>query len=391
MLFFRNLKPGPRSLLNPMINDTYSLSEHDPERILVVDDNPTNIDVLFSYLSAEGYEVLVAEDGVAALERLSFAKPDLILLDIMMPHMDGFDVCRKLQADPETQDIPVIFITALGSVEDKVAGFKAGGVDYVTKPFQNEEVLARIRNHMELRKMRRNLQAQNEQLRAQNESLDAYARTVAHDLKNPLNLILNFSRFIEEEQVLTGVPEEDLKRIIESAEQMNHIIQDLLLLAQMRKEDLEVVEVDMQSVVQQSLDRLHLDIERTHAKVTLPESWPTPMGVSSWIQAVWVNYISNAIKYGGEPPEVKLYWEELPDRPGCIRYGVQDNGPGIDPDKQHRIFKEFTRVGGEKSEGHGIGLSIVRRVIIRLGGEVEMENVIPGPGSRFSFILPTSP
>ncbi|MDA3874966.1 MAG: hybrid sensor histidine kinase/response regulator [Kiritimatiellae bacterium] len=372
------------------MNDTHALTEHEPQRILVVDDNPTNIDVLFTYLSEEGYEVLVAEDGVTALERLSFVKPDLILLDIMMPHMDGFDVCRQLQADPETQDIPVIFITALGSVEDKVAGFQAGGVDYVTKPFQNEEILARIRNHMELRKMRRNLQIQNEQLRSQNEALDAYARTVAHDLKNPLNLILNFSRFIEEEQVLTGVPEQDLKRIIESAEQMNHIIQDLLLLAQMRKEDLDLVEVDMQSVVQQSLDRLHLDIGRNHAQVIVPESWPNPMGVSSWIQAVWVNYISNAIKYGGEPPKVHLYWEEIPDRPDYLRYGVQDNGPGVDPEKQHRIFKEFTRVGGEKSEGHGIGLSIVRRVIIRLGGEVEMENVSPGTGSRFSFILPKS-
>lgn len=390
MPFFKNSNPGLKSLLNTMMNPNHSLTEHEPQRILLVDDNPTNIDVLFTYLSEEGYEVLVAEDGVTALERLSFVKPDLILLDIMMPHMDGFDVCRQLKSDPETRDIPVIFITALGSVEDKVAGFQAGGVDYVTKPFQNEEVLARIQNQLELRKMRRNLQIQNEQLRSQNEALDAYARTVAHDLKNPLNLILNFSRFIEEEQVLTGVPEQDLRRIIESAEQMNHIIQDLLLLAQMRKEDLDLAEVDMQSVVQQSLERLHLDIARNQVNLTLPASWPNPMGVASWIQAVWVNYISNAIKYGGEPPEVKLYWEEIPARSGYIRYTVQDNGPGVDPEKQHHIFKEFTRVGGEKSEGHGIGLSIVRRVIIRLGGEVEMENLPSGTGSRFSFILPSA-
>jgi DNA-binding response OmpR family regulator len=370
------------------MNNDSTQADAQPERILLVDDNPTNIDVLFNYLSVKGYEVLVAEDGVTALERLSFVKPDLILLDIMMPHMDGFEVCRQLQAEPETKDIPVIFITALGSVEDKITGFKAGGVDYVTKPFQNEEILARIRNQLELRRMRRGLQFQNEQLRSQNEALDAYARTVAHDLKNPLNLILNFSRFIEEEKVLSGVPEQDLRRIIESAGQMNHIIQDLLLLAQMRKEDLDLVEVDMQSVVQQSLDRLHLDIERSQAKVTAPRIWPNPMGVASWIQAVWVNYISNAIKYGGESLEIQLYWDELPDRPGFIRYGVQDNGPGVNKEKQERIFNEFTRLGGEKSEGHGIGLSIVRRVIIRLGGEVGMENLSSGSGSRFSFILP---
>ena len=121
------------------------------ERILLVDDNPTNIDVLYNFLADVGYEVLIAEDGVSALERVGFIKPDLILLDVMMPHIDGFEVCRRLQADPETTEIPVIFITALGSVEDEITGFKCGGVDYVTKPFQNDEMLARIRNQLELR------------------------------------------------------------------------------------------------------------------------------------------------------------------------------------------------------------------------------------------------
>jgi len=357
-------------------------------RILIVDDNPTNIDVLFNYLTEEGYEVLVAEDGITALQRLDFAKPDVVLLDIMMPHMDGFDVCRELKANDETRDIPVIFITALGSVEDKVAGFKAGGVDYVTKPFQNDEVLARIRNHLELRRMRGELQVQNEKLRAQNEALDAYARTVAHDLKNPLNLILNFSRFIEEEDILEGEAAGDIHRVIESAEQMNHIIQDLLLLAQMRKDELEPVPVDMQAAVKQSLDRLELDLKRENVEVVQPQVWPNPLGVAAWIQAVWVNYISNAVKYGGSPPMVKLFWEQVKESPGMIRYGVEDNGPGVDPAQSDRIFKEFTRVGGEKSEGHGLGLSIVRRIIVRLGGTVAVEPGENGSGSRFTFTLP---
>ncbi|MGA0350925.1 MAG: sensor histidine kinase, partial [bacterium] len=360
---------------------------HDPSRILLVDDNPTNIDVLYNFLADAGFEVLVAEDGISALERVNLVSPDLILLDIMMPHIDGFEVCRRLKAEPETKDIPVIFITALGSVEDKINGFKTGGVDYVTKPFQNEEILARIRNHLELRAMRRSLQTQNEQLRSQNESLDAYARTVAHDLKNPLNLILNFAKFIQEEHVLTGVPKDDLERIIDSAEHMNHIIQDLLLLAQLRKEDLELVPVNMDVIVKLSLDRLHLDMQKHQVQLDLPDSWPDAMGISSWVQAVWVNYISNSIKYGGEPRKVKLAWDIVEEKPGLIRYSVEDNGKGIPADQQESIFNDFTRVGGERSEGHGIGLSIVRRIVHRRGGEVQVENLTPGPGSRFSFLL----
>lgn len=357
------------------------------ERILLVDDNPTNIDVLYNFLADVGYEVLIAEDGVSALERVTFVKPDLILLDIMMPHVDGFEVCRRLQAKQETREIPVIFVTALGSVEDKITGFKSGGVDYVTKPFQNDEILARIRNHLDIREMRKNLEIQNQQLRTQNEALDAYARTVAHDLKNPLNLIINFSKFIQDEEILTGVPKEDLGRIIDSAEQMNHIIQDLLLLAQLRKEEVDLIRVNMETVIQFSLNRLHLDLKNREVDLEMPASWPDVIGVSSWVQAVWVNYISNAIKYGGNPPVVKLSWEQLADQPEMIRFSVEDNGEGIPEAAQATIFNEFTRVGGEKAEGHGIGLSIVRRIVQRLGGQVHMENLSPGPGSRFSFIL----
>lgn len=356
-------------------------------RILLVDDNPTNIDVLYNFLADVGYEVMVAEDGMSALERVTLVNPDLILLDVMMPHIDGFEVCRQLQADPETKDIPVIFITALGSVEDKITGFQTGGVDYVTKPFQNDEILARIRNHLDLQEMRKSLQIQNEQLRSQNEALDAYARTVAHDLKNPLNLILNFSKFIQDENILTGVPKEDLNRIIDSAEQMNHIIQDLLLLAQLRKEEVVLVRVNMDSVVQLSLDRLLLEIQKKNVDLQKPDSWPDAVGVASWVQAVWVNFISNAIKYGGDPTVVKLSWEPLDSRPGFIRYSVEDNGEGVPNDQFEKIFHDFTRVGGERSEGHGIGLSIVRRIIERLGGDVEVANLSDGQGSRFSFIL----
>ncbi len=357
-------------------------------RILIVDDNPTNIDVLFDFLSDLGYEVLVAEDGRSALERIEFAVPDVILLDIMMPHVDGFEVCRRLKENPETEDIPVMFMTALGSITDKLKGFEMGAVDYITKPFQNQEVLARVRTHITLRRMRKDLEARNEQLQAQNEALDAYARTVAHDLKNPLNLILNFARLIEEEHILEGVPAEDLHHIIISAERMNHIIHDLLLLSQMRRGQVTAVRVNMEVVVQLSLDRLERDLKEAGVELVLPDQWIDCLGVSSWLQAVWVNYMSNGIKYGGASPRLELSCEPDPDRKGFICYSVTDNGPGVPEEMMDRIFEEFARVGGEKREGHGIGLSIVRRIVERLGGEVHVGPGAGGLGSRFAFSLP---
>ena len=354
--------------------------------ILLVDDNPTNIDVLYNFLADVGYDVLVAEDGITALERVTYTQPDIILLDIMMPNMDGFEVCRTLKADPETSEIPILFITAMGSVEDKVRGFEMGGVDYITKPFQNQEILARIQNHMELQRMRAKLESRNEDLRSQNEALDAYARTVAHDLKNPLNLVLNFAKFIAEEGKLTGQSSDDLSHVINSAQTMNHIIQDLLLLAQVRESDVITENIEMGDVVQGALQRLKMEVEQRKAIVVSPEEWPSAKGVAPWVQAVWVNYISNALKYGGKPPEVTLFWENVEDQPGLIRYGVIDNGPGLQTTTPEKLFEEFSRSGLEKEEGHGIGLSICRRIITRLNGDVSAENM-PDGGSRFSFIL----
>lgn len=357
----------------------------DEGRILLVDDNPTNIDVLYEFLSDLGYEVFVAEDGPSAISRLEFVLPDLILLDVMMPHMDGFEVCAHLKTMEQAREIPVIFITAMGSVDDKVKGFEAGGVDYITKPFQNQEVLARIRTQISMKRMREALHAKNHKLLDQNMALDAYARTVAHDLKNPLNLILNYARLIEDEGVLSGMAAQDLGTIIMSADRMNHIIQDLLLLAQLRKDEVKAVKVDMKSVIRQSLDRLSFQIAEKNIAIEEPSEWIPAKGVASWLQAVWVNYISNALKYGGNPCEIKLWCRQEGD---MVLYAVQDNGPGVPEDAQAGIFDEFSRVGGEKAEGHGVGLAIVKRIVERLGGEVGVTNMNPGPGCCFTFTLP---
>src|SRR5687767_8187705 len=164
---------------------------HSSEKsIVVVDDTPENLHLLADMLSAQGYRIRLAPNGERALATVQKEKPDLILLDIIMPEMDGFDVCRHLKSDERFADIPVIFISALNEAFDKVTAFSIGAVDYITKPFQIEEVLARVQTHLSLEELRHSLKIQNQQLQDQNRELEAFAHTVAHDLKNPLSTIL---------------------------------------------------------------------------------------------------------------------------------------------------------------------------------------------------------
>lgn len=357
-------------------------------RILIVDDHPSNIDVLFDFLAEFGYDVRVAENGRSALERIQYEKPDIILLDIMMSELDGFETCQRIKSDPETRDIPVIYVTALGGIHDKVRGFDSGAVDYITKPYQNQEVLARVRTHLTLRRLRQELAEQLEASREQNEALDAYAHTVAHDLKNPLNLIINFGRLILEDPGLSDQSVEDLDQILQSAEKMNQIIEDLLLLAQIRKDvPVKPVAMNMEEVLGGALNRLRPDLDQHGVHVKLPETWPQVMGHPPWVEAVWVNYISNALKYGGHPPEIEVICGPDPET-GFYRFGVKDNGEGIPSESQHRVFDEFSRLGSSPVKGHGVGLSIVRRILNRLGGRVGVENNPGGPGCTFYFILP---
>jgi PAS domain S-box-containing protein len=219
--------------------------------------------------------------------------------------------------------------------------------------------------------------------------LDAFAHTVAHDLKNPLQGIIGYvSLLVADTEEFNH---DDLQKYLGVIEQYGHkmtaIISELLLLASVRKQaDVQLEPVDMQPVVKSALRRLDHMIRESGAEVAISvERWPVAHGYASWIEEVWANYISNAIKYGGSPPRVELGAEALPD--GHVRFWVRDNGAGIPPENLDRLFAEFTRLEDTRLEGYGLGLSIVRRIMDRLGGDVGVESTV-GQGSVFSFTLP---
>lgn len=362
--------------------------------LLIVDDVPANLSVLSEFLSETGFKVLVTQDGNRAIKKAEHVHPDLILLDVMMPSMDGFQVCRILKSKDSTKDIPVIFMTALADTIDKIKGFSLGAADYITKPIQHEEVLARINTHLNLRRLQQEAQSHTVELERRNQELEAFSRTVAHDLKNPLNLVINYTESVLEDYP-SGTPMgtdavQQLQTVLQVGRKMVTIIDALLLLAGVSKQrEVKSQPLEMSGILSQMIQqRLEHLIKEYHGQVKLPDSWPIAYGYAPWVEEIWANYLSNALKYGGQPPCVEL--GASLETSGMVRFWVRDNGHGLSPEAQKQLFTPFTRLHQERAEGHGLGLSIVQQVVEKLGGQVGVESVL-GQGSTFYFTLPVPP
>lgn len=219
--------------------------------------------------------------------------------------------------------------------------------------------------------------------------LDAFSHTVAHDLKNMLGAIVSASSLIK--SGIDTFSREDLLEINElinlSATKTIHITRELLTLASVRQQEIRPIAVNMQKVIHDSLTRLKDDIETKSAQLTMPESWPEVLGYDAWLEEVWINYISNAVKYGGTPPVIELGSDLLADNK--VKIWIKDNGKGLSEEERATLFNKFTRLDTLRAEGNGLGLSIVKRIIEKLHGEVGVDSKnIPGEGCTFYFILP---
>lgn len=355
------------------------------KKILIVDDNPANIEVLYLHLEQVGYTVLVADDGYEALSIAPHTQPDLIILDVMMPGMDGFEVATKLKSAPATANIPIIFMTALTDIANKVKGFDVGGVDYITKPFQHREVLVRVQTQLILRQQQQELEIRAHKLQEQNEDLDAFAHTVAHDLKNPLQIILTYTELLQQIEALSPKGEKYTNTIIDTTLKMHNIIEELQRLAWIRKDKINITPIHMHDYINEALSRLHIMVNSHKPNIEMAEEFPIAQAYGPWIEEVWMNYLSNGMKYGGTPPALAIGGEDLGD--GYARFWVRDNGHGIPVEEHDRVFERGIQLKRKNNDSYGLGLSIAKRIIEKLGGEVGISST-NGQGSEFYFTLP---
>jgi len=274
-------------------------------------------------------------------------------------------------------------------------------VDISTSIFDPDagQVQAIVRDISDRVRAQNVLHEQKVELEARNEELNAFAYTVAHDLRGPLGLIIGYARLVEED-LRAGLGEtlqKSIEVILQQGAKMDNIIEALLLLAGVRNSNVKAEPLDMQQIVSEALGRLQAMIQESQADVVLPAAWPEAVGYPLWVEEIWVNYLSNAIKYGGEPPRLELGATLVtgngsdPSGAGgkMIRFWIKDNGVGVTPEERTRLFTPFTRLHQDRAPGHGLGLSIVKRIVKRLGGWVEVSSDgIPGRGSTFSFTLP---
>jgi DNA-binding response OmpR family regulator len=386
--------------------------------ILIVDDNQTNLDVLFEFLRNYGFKVLVALDGESAIEQTEYIHPDLILLDIMMPGIDGFETCRRLKADPPTRDIPIIFMSALSDTIDQVKGFQAGAVDYITKPFQHEEVLSRIETHLTIRSLQKKLQEKNAELAHLNQNLERLieqktkqlidqektaiigrlTQGMVHNLKSPLQVIQTSVDLIETKA--TKIQEESFsnytKYIIQSVTKINQIM-DTLMIKSRKEQNQDLQLVNINDLVQRELQLLEGNLyfkNKIKKKYFFDEQIDSIPLLYSYISQVFYNLINNAMDSMWEKKTRELTIVTRQDE-SKIYMDIADTGCGIAPEDLSKVFDPFYSSkppkGEEKKEGEptgtGLGLYTCIELLKPFNGEIAISSNL-GKGSVFTVVLP---
>lgn len=366
-----------------------------PRRIMVVDDTPENLRLLEEVLRREGHLVFTLPTGAMALKAAEKNPPDLILLDVAMPRLGGIEVCRRLKAIPQLAEIPVIFLSALTDTEHRLKGFQVGGVDYIAKPVELEEVLARVRTHLRLRELQREVVDRNhdlelavERLKSANKELEAFAYSVSHDLRAPLRNLESLGRILEEDSWRRLGPDgRDVVTLIRAkVRQMDVLIEDLLAFSTACQRPLEWELVDLQEIARSVYQELGPALQGRDVDFRL-NRMPVVRGDPTLLRLVFMNLIANALKFSRQRPRTELEVGGRTDRGEHVIH-VSDNGAGFDMKFAHKLFTVFQRLhNATEFEGTGIGLALVQRVIHRHGGRVWAEGKV-NEGATFYFTVP---
>ncbi|NEQ84414.1 MAG: response regulator [Moorea sp. SIO2I5] len=415
--------------------------------ILIIDDNPTNLRVAFDYLEYCGFTILVSQDGESGLKRAKYAHPKIILLDVLMPGIDGFETCCRLKADPATKDIPVIFMTALSSTEDQVKGFEVGGVDYVTKPLQHEQLLTRIINHLRIQELTEKLQLQNQELKQQaielakakeaaelaSQAKSEFLSNMTHELRTPLNGILGYAQILQRDKTASPKQKHSIDLVYQCGTHLLNLINDILELSKIEARKMELLpkEIHFPTFLISVVEICRIKAQQKGISFIYQPSSYLPAGIvadEKRLRQVLINLLSNAIKFtdhGGvtfkvevisndkalQPPLPRIYRDQQEGEEGeegkvitdkimplmgkvsqspmvRIRFKIEDTGIGIKAEELEKIFLPFEQCGDSaiRDQGTGLGLAISQKIVNLMGSFIQVESTC-GNGSVFSVDL----
>ncbi|HTJ79291.1 MAG TPA: hybrid sensor histidine kinase/response regulator [Rariglobus sp.] len=378
----------------PLSAEESDLVDFKGRKILLVDDDRLNLRILHGMLQSEGYVLTDASSAEEALALYDKVKPDLVLLDVLLPGMSGFAACRELHKRHGINTPPVIFITAKQEAEDVLEGFTAGGVDYIMKPFRQKEVVARMSTHLKIRLLSEKQRMLVDQLSRANASKNKFLGMAAHDLRNPLASIRGLAEFMRDGTVGPLTPDQlELLDLIHQASQgMVTLVNDLLDVATIESGELRLntAPVPLAELVQKSISLNSLESARKRTRIIFSDHKASPVLSldPARIRQVVDNLLSNAVKYSPPGSTIGVSLCALPD--GTHTICVRDQGPGIPEGERDKLFKDFGRLsvqptGGEKSTG--LGLAICRKIVEAHHGTIVAEN-LPSGGCEFRVTLP---
>jgi len=368
------------------------MNNKDKPLVLIVDDNPQNLQILGNTLKEQGCSPALAQSGINALNFLNRKKPSLILLDIMMPEMDGFEVCQQIKANPELQDIPVIFLSAKTEKEDVIKGLEIGAVDYVTKPFNTKELLSRVSTHLELRAAKESLKQKIAELNQINAEKDKFFSIIAHDLTNPFNTLLCLAELLEDKdmELQANKRDEYITLIHQSSRRGYNLLKNLLewSRSQTGRMQFNPQAFPLKTLIEHNIDLLSSTAWNKSIDITTDVTETLVVTADkNMLDTVIRNLLSNAVKFTPAAGKINIAAQVLENE---IKITIADNGIGIkaeDIDKLFRIDINHTTIGTRAEKGTGLGLILCKEFVEKNGGRIWVESEVD-QGSQFFIVLP---
>jgi K+-sensing histidine kinase KdpD len=361
--------------------------------VAIVDDDPAGLRALEDLLAGERYQLALFTRGEQLLSAVHDVRPDVIVLDVRMPDMDGYEVCRRLKANAATCDIPVIFLSGLAEDEDIAAAFNAGGVDYVMKPVRQQELLARLTTQVRLHLAYKQLAGQHTRLRELETHRDTLVHMVAHDMRAPLQAILGHLQLLEHDALQKlGKPErESLNQALTSTRKLSRLVTEMIDVSRLENHRLPVncQPVEFRPILESLISSVTGTGTGQSIDVRMPASCPPVLADPLLLERTLLNLIDNAAKYSPAGSVVTIHVEH---DAGNVKICVQDQGDGIPDNQQAHVFEKFAtfhQTTGATRISSGLGLAFCKLAVEQQGGTIGYTNLSEG-GSRFWFTLPAA-